>query len=158
MLNKLKVWQFHSLMSIIISSGQMHGVVLWKSETLISLDGNCCCDDRFSTINCSNLITWMDGRCNAEFLATLPRFFTSLSLCKRHFHSHSSGTKGGGQAPWVFAQHRKGCIKLEKIYNKKLRKISEKWKKAEEKSKKVNEVRSLDYQSRVTECTHSTST
>ncbi len=44
---------------------QMHGVVYWSSN---------------SSRTPSHLITWQDQRCDAEFLATLPKSSTTSAL------------------------------------------------------------------------------
>jgi hypothetical protein len=54
----------------------MHGVVLWNSKSLINFNG-----ESFDKIDCSRLITWMDGRCSTEFLAGLPKYFFEKLNC-----------------------------------------------------------------------------
>ncbi|TRY94452.1 hypothetical protein DNTS_011372 [Danionella cerebrum] len=52
--------------------GQMHGIMLWKSKSGCewqSLDDTM----RFVPRDVSQLITWQDGRCGAEFLSSLPK-------------------------------------------------------------------------------------
>lgn len=89
-------------------SGQMHGVVFWKAKsgTKTMFCPNCwialfcvfihvivCqhseyqlpgCDwssgNYFRAKDTSQLITWQDGRCNSDFLATLPAPNSHLSL------------------------------------------------------------------------------
>ncbi|XP_043094242.1 sedoheptulokinase [Puntigrus tetrazona] len=60
--------------------GQMHGVVLWKSksgcERLSEDHGNI----RFNPEDVSQLITWQDGRCGADFLSSLPKPDSHLSV------------------------------------------------------------------------------
>uniref|UniRef100_A0A8C4STC3 Sedoheptulokinase n=1 Tax=Erpetoichthys calabaricus TaxID=27687 RepID=A0A8C4STC3_ERPCA len=51
-------------------SGQMHGVVFWNLRH----------KSDFKEKTTSNLITWQDGRCSAEFLASLPQPDSHLSL------------------------------------------------------------------------------
>ncbi|KAL3103900.1 hypothetical protein niasHT_022415 [Heterodera trifolii] len=46
-------------------SGQMHGVMLWETDS-IGLGVDRC--------HCSPLITWMDSRCDEQFLRTLPKW------------------------------------------------------------------------------------
>ncbi|KAL3078247.1 hypothetical protein niasHS_012134 [Heterodera schachtii] len=46
-------------------SGQMHGVMLWEADS-IGLGVDRC--------HCSPLITWMDSRCDEQFLRTLPKW------------------------------------------------------------------------------------
>lgn len=46
----------------ICTSGQMHDVMLWNSGG----------DYTESEWPCSKLVTWMDQRCDSEFLASLP--------------------------------------------------------------------------------------
>ncbi|KAF7668887.1 hypothetical protein LDENG_00281240 [Lucifuga dentata] len=50
-------------------SGQMHGVVFWKAKSG--------CDwlnrNFFTAKDTSQLITWQDGRCNSDFLSSLPK-------------------------------------------------------------------------------------
>ncbi|KAG7279378.1 hypothetical protein CRUP_001286 [Coryphaenoides rupestris] len=50
-------------------SGQMHGVVFWKTNT-----------DYFVAKDTSQLITWQDGRCSADFLSSLPPPDSHLAL------------------------------------------------------------------------------
>ncbi|XP_043910264.1 sedoheptulokinase [Protopterus annectens] len=60
-------------------AGQMHGVMFWKS-------GQGCCwlehegNHIFQPRDVSHLITWEDGRCSSEFLASLPCPQSHLSL------------------------------------------------------------------------------
>uniref|UniRef100_A0A915CXU1 Carbohydrate kinase FGGY N-terminal domain-containing protein n=1 Tax=Ditylenchus dipsaci TaxID=166011 RepID=A0A915CXU1_9BILA len=60
-----------SKVNLIGISGQMHGVVLWNAESLFSADHT---KISMETWECSNLITWMDHRCNKEFLSKLPKW------------------------------------------------------------------------------------
>lgn len=55
--------------------GQMHGCMLWK-DSLQPLT----CDFSASTELCSNLITWQDSRCSAEFLSSLPPTQQSIQV------------------------------------------------------------------------------
>ncbi|XP_043573943.1 sedoheptulokinase [Chiloscyllium plagiosum] len=60
-------------------SGQMHGVVLWKSEEGCIWQGG----EKgftFQPKKTSHLITWQDGRCSREFLDSLTRPDSHLSL------------------------------------------------------------------------------
>ena len=61
-------------------SGQMHGVVLWKSDHGWSQNNA----GRFSPDQVSQLYTWQDGRCTAEFLASLPSPQSHLKLATGH--------------------------------------------------------------------------
>jgi sugar (pentulose or hexulose) kinase len=46
----------------ICTSGQMHDIILWdKTGDFLS-----------DNWRCSNVVTWMDQRCNTDFLASLP--------------------------------------------------------------------------------------
>lgn len=57
--------------------GQMHGCVMWKGQSLSKPKAN---DYFISSDNVSHLITWEDGRCSNEFLATLPSTRTNISI------------------------------------------------------------------------------
>ena len=57
-------------------TGQMHGVVLWKHGEAWSRNHY----GRFEPGKVSPLITWQDNRCSPEFLASLPKPDSSLSL------------------------------------------------------------------------------
>ncbi|KAM8835497.1 sedoheptulokinase [Synchiropus picturatus] len=54
-------------------SGQMHGVLFWKGCNWTS-------DDYFNARDCSQLITWQDGRCSSSFLSSLPKPNSHLSV------------------------------------------------------------------------------
>lgn len=58
-------------------SGQMHGVMLWKSSAgwQENEKGQLCVGSRVS-----RLYTWQDGRCTPEFLASLPKPYSHLRL------------------------------------------------------------------------------
>lgn len=59
-------------------SGQMHGIVLWKSGYGWKRDDQ---SGLFSSGDCvSSLYTWMDGRCSRDFLASLPKPDSHLRL------------------------------------------------------------------------------
>ncbi|XP_059206938.1 sedoheptulokinase [Centropristis striata] len=57
-------------------SGQMHGVLFWKAKSG--------CDwfkkDFFTARDTSQLITWQDGRCSSNFLSSLPKPDSHLSV------------------------------------------------------------------------------
>ncbi|XP_048872877.1 sedoheptulokinase isoform X1 [Brienomyrus brachyistius] len=60
-------------------SGQMHGVMFWKTKTA------CCWDQgdhglMFRTKGVSQLITWQDGRCSSDFLSSLPKPDSHLNV------------------------------------------------------------------------------
>ncbi|XP_056264338.1 sedoheptulokinase isoform X1 [Pseudoliparis swirei] len=57
-------------------SGQMHGVLLWKAR------GGCIWSKRdfFTSGDTSQLITWQDGRCSSNFLSSLPKPDSHLSV------------------------------------------------------------------------------
>ncbi|GAB6018691.1 hypothetical protein CHUAL_000367 [Chamberlinius hualienensis] len=62
-------------------SGQMHGVVLWKQSEGWKQNQF----GRYETTDkVSNLFTWQDGRCSAEFLAELPKPHSHLRLSTGH--------------------------------------------------------------------------
>ncbi|XP_072548865.1 sedoheptulokinase [Salminus brasiliensis] len=60
-------------------SGQMHGVLFWKSETGCEWSSS---DEghRFRPQDVSTLITWQDGRCSSDFLSSLPKPESHLSV------------------------------------------------------------------------------
>lgn len=62
--------------------GQMHGCILWKSEESFWRGGSL----HVSTEEecCSSLITWEDGRCNQDFLDTLPRINGKTPVSSGH--------------------------------------------------------------------------
>ncbi|KAG7515183.1 sedoheptulokinase [Solea senegalensis] len=55
--------------------GQMHGVLLWKAQSCDWSSG-----DFFTTRDTSQLITWQDGRCSSDFLTSLPKPDSHLSV------------------------------------------------------------------------------
>ncbi|XP_031712824.1 sedoheptulokinase isoform X1 [Anarrhichthys ocellatus] len=57
-------------------SGQMHGVLLWKARS------GCVWSKRdfFTSGDTSQLITWQDGRCSSDFLSSLPKPDSHLSV------------------------------------------------------------------------------
>ncbi|XP_067296190.1 sedoheptulokinase isoform X2 [Pseudorasbora parva] len=59
--------------------GQMHGIVFWKSRS-----GSACLSKeesiRLIPKDFSQLITWQDGRCSTDFLSSLPKPDSHLSL------------------------------------------------------------------------------
>ncbi|KAM6911689.1 sedoheptulokinase [Lycodopsis pacificus] len=57
-------------------SGQMHGVLLWKARS------GCVWSKRdfFTSGDTSQLITWQDGRCSSNFLSSLPKPDSHLSV------------------------------------------------------------------------------
>ena len=61
-------------------SGQMHGVVLWKSNEGWSRNQY----GRYSIETASALYTWQDGRCTEDFLSTLPKPLSHLRLASGH--------------------------------------------------------------------------
>lgn len=61
-------------------SGQMHGVILWRQDGGWSRNAY----GRFDVEVASPLYTWQDGRCSAEFLATLPKPDSHLRLSSGH--------------------------------------------------------------------------
>ncbi|KAI4891799.1 hypothetical protein NFI96_014809, partial [Prochilodus magdalenae] len=60
-------------------SGQMHGVVFWKSKTGCKWS-NSDAGHRFVPQDVSHLITWQDGRCSSDFFASLPKPESHLSV------------------------------------------------------------------------------
>lgn len=56
----LKKFDLTNLKSI-CCSGQMHGIILWNKNV-----------DFKNEWSCSNLITWLDQRCDSQFLDSLP--------------------------------------------------------------------------------------
>lgn len=62
--------------SMIGVSGQMHGVLFWKAKSGCDWSSG----DLFIARNTSQLITWQDGRCTTDFLATLPAPDSNLSI------------------------------------------------------------------------------
>lgn len=60
-------------------SGQMHGVVLWKTgQGCEWMQGDSA--PVFEARAVSHLVTWQDGRCSSEFLASLPQPSSHLSV------------------------------------------------------------------------------
>lgn len=57
-----------SLIQSITISGQMHGVLLWDSQTQAALE-----ESTLTASNKTNLYTWQDKRASSEFLASLPK-------------------------------------------------------------------------------------
>lgn len=63
-------------------TGQMHGVMLWSSinmKTFYNRER-----DEFDITNVSPLYTWQDQRCTEEFLSSLPKPVSHLSLSTGH--------------------------------------------------------------------------
>ncbi|XP_051891866.1 sedoheptulokinase isoform X2 [Pristis pectinata] len=60
-------------------SGQMHGVVLWKSKEGCKWQRTDA-GFTFQPVETSHLVTWQDGRCHREFLASLPQPDSHLRL------------------------------------------------------------------------------
>lgn len=57
-------------------SGQMHGVLFWKAKTGCDWSNR----DFFTARDTSPLITWQDGRCSSDFLSSLPKPDSHLSV------------------------------------------------------------------------------
>uniref|UniRef100_A0A1A8HXT6 Sedoheptulokinase n=1 Tax=Nothobranchius kuhntae TaxID=321403 RepID=A0A1A8HXT6_NOTKU len=57
-------------------SGQMHGVLFWKAKNVCDWSN----EDFFTAGDTSQLITWQDGRCSRDFLSTLPKPDSHLSV------------------------------------------------------------------------------
>ncbi|GAA6218401.1 sedoheptulokinase [Lates japonicus] len=57
-------------------SGQMHGVLFWKAKSGCDWSNR----DFFTARDTSQLITWQDGRCSSEFLFSLPKPDSHLSV------------------------------------------------------------------------------
>ncbi|XP_040906932.1 sedoheptulokinase [Toxotes jaculatrix] len=57
-------------------SGQMHGVLFWKAKSGCDWSGR----DFFTARDTSQLITWQDGRCSSDFLSSLPKPDSHLSV------------------------------------------------------------------------------
>ncbi|XP_060718611.1 sedoheptulokinase [Tachysurus vachellii] len=62
------------------ASGQMHGVLFWKSNTGCEWFSSHSCGRRFRPQNVSRLITWQDGRCTTSFLSSLPKPESHLNV------------------------------------------------------------------------------
>ncbi|XP_071503527.1 sedoheptulokinase-like [Diadema antillarum] len=70
-------------------TGQMHGVVLWKSglridDFLSPSDSESDNASDHGGVGVSHLFTWQDGRCSTEFLASLPPPDSHLKLSTGH--------------------------------------------------------------------------
>ena len=61
-------------------SGQMHGVMLWKSTDAWTQNSL----GRFGLSDTSTLYTWQDGRCTSDFIASLPQPSSHLRLATGH--------------------------------------------------------------------------
>ncbi|XP_040005507.1 sedoheptulokinase isoform X2 [Xiphias gladius] len=57
-------------------SGQMHGVLFWKAKSGCDWSNR----DFFTARDTSQLITWQDGRCSSDFLSSLPKPDSHLSV------------------------------------------------------------------------------
>ncbi|XP_076025207.1 sedoheptulokinase [Genypterus blacodes] len=57
-------------------SGQMHGVLFWKANSGCDWSNR----DSFSAKDTSQLITWQDGRCSSNFLSSLPKPDSHVSV------------------------------------------------------------------------------
>ncbi|XP_070774098.1 sedoheptulokinase isoform X2 [Enoplosus armatus] len=57
-------------------SGQMHGVLFWKAKSGCDWSNR----DFFTARDTSQLITWQDGRCSSNFLSSLPKPDSHLSV------------------------------------------------------------------------------
>ncbi|XP_071316719.1 sedoheptulokinase [Trachinotus anak] len=57
-------------------SGQMHGVLFWKGKSGCDWSSR----DFFTARDTSQLITWQDGRCGSDFLSSLPKPDSHLSV------------------------------------------------------------------------------
>ncbi|KAM6907558.1 sedoheptulokinase [Xenentodon cancila] len=57
-------------------SGQMHGVLFWKAKTGCDWSSG----DFFTARDTSRLVTWQDGRCSSDFLSSLPKPDSHLSV------------------------------------------------------------------------------
>lgn len=57
-------------------SGQMHGVLFWKDHSGADWSRG----DFFTSRDTSQLITWQDGRCDSDFISTLPKPDSHLAL------------------------------------------------------------------------------
>ncbi|XP_069556790.1 sedoheptulokinase [Brachyistius frenatus] len=57
-------------------SGQMHGVLFWKAKSGCDWSNG----DFFTAGDTSQLITWQDGRCSGDFLSSLPKPDSHLSV------------------------------------------------------------------------------
>ncbi|XP_020820441.1 sedoheptulokinase isoform X2 [Phascolarctos cinereus] len=77
-LRALPMWQLQSVRGIGVS-GQMHGVMFWKSHQACSWTENGP-HGIFEPQQVSRLITWQDGRCTNSFLESLPQPESHLSV------------------------------------------------------------------------------
>lgn len=75
--------------------GQMHGIALWKTEKKLDQSDNTF-KLEFNKENISHLYTWQDGRCDINFLNTLPK-------SKSHLPVH---TGYGCATLFWFAKHK----------------------------------------------------
>uniref|UniRef100_H3CSZ0 Sedoheptulokinase n=1 Tax=Tetraodon nigroviridis TaxID=99883 RepID=H3CSZ0_TETNG len=57
-------------------SGQMHGILFWTSQRGCDWSDG----DFFTAKDTSQLITWQDGRCSSDFLSSLPKPDSHLSV------------------------------------------------------------------------------
>uniref|UniRef100_A0A3P8WCN0 Sedoheptulokinase n=1 Tax=Cynoglossus semilaevis TaxID=244447 RepID=A0A3P8WCN0_CYNSE len=57
-------------------SGQMHGVLFWRAESGSDWPSS----ESFTARDTSQLITWQDGRCSSDFLSSLPKPDSHLSV------------------------------------------------------------------------------
>ncbi|XP_026184189.1 sedoheptulokinase [Mastacembelus armatus] len=57
-------------------SGQMHGALFWKAKSGCDWSNR----DSFTARDASQLITWQDGRCSSDFLHSLPKPDSHLSV------------------------------------------------------------------------------
>ncbi|XP_044525419.1 LOW QUALITY PROTEIN: sedoheptulokinase, partial [Gracilinanus agilis] len=74
-LEALPVWQRRQVLRVGVS-GQMHGVMFWKSGQAGAWTEKGVLEPR----DVSRLITWQDGRCSPDFLASLPPPQSHLSV------------------------------------------------------------------------------
>ncbi|XP_047462184.1 sedoheptulokinase [Mugil cephalus] len=57
-------------------SGQMHGILFWRAQSGCDWSNR----DFFIARDTSQLITWQDGRCSSDFLSSLPKPDSHLSV------------------------------------------------------------------------------
>ncbi|XP_046564655.1 sedoheptulokinase-like [Haliotis rubra] len=81
-------------------TGQMHGLMLWKSEEVTEAT------DLNTEVVTSPLYTWMDQRCTPDFLATLPAPSSHLQLATGH-----------GCATLFWLTRHKGEVITDRGYN-----------------------------------------
>ncbi|XP_056662913.1 sedoheptulokinase [Monodelphis domestica] len=74
-LEALPAWQRRQVLRVGVS-GQMHGVVFWQGGQAATWTEKGVLEPQ----NVSRLITWQDGRCSPDFLASLPPPESHLSL------------------------------------------------------------------------------